>query len=172
VLIAGVLVLVIALSTLPLLLRSIANSSRGAEATLVSQFASAELDTGLQLPFDEVPLTLAEGSTELVTSAVQTLEAYDGSSILRAPDDTWMDSGITTTDPVLWTRTTRIRQFGLSDLTPIPGSNLTSLDLPLPGGTSPDFVHLKEIEVRILGSRKAGVLGVGQDMTIRVLKAY
>lgn len=174
VLIATGVMLVIALSVLPLLLRSVANNTRGGEATQAASFAGAQLDALLQMPFDRGPMVLADTTAETVMVETQTLAADVSvpELMVEPPDARWQDGDVADTETMQWRRTTRVRQFGLTDLEPDPGTGLTSLDQPLPGGTAAQFVHLKEVEVRIESGREAGALGAGQDLTIRVLKAF
>jgi hypothetical protein len=62
---------------------------------------------------------------------------------------------------------TTVRQYGITD------TDDGVLDNPLPGGTEPIFVHLKEVEVRLESERQAGnVLGGGRTFTFRVLKPF
>ena len=53
-----------------------------------------------------------------------------------------------------------MRQFGSGDL--LDGDtdgDGDSLDQPLPGGTDPRSIQLKEIEVAVTSTREAGLLG-------------
>jgi len=174
VLIATLVMSVIALAVLPLLLRGVANNTQGSEASQTAVFASSELESLLQMPFDRGPLVLADGATERVTVETQVLPAATDTPdlVLETPDARWRAGEPTSGEAVQWRRTTRVRQFGLTDLIPDSASGITALDSPLPGGTAAEFVHLKQVEVRIEGGRAAGALGAGQDVTVRVLKAF
>ena len=174
VLIATAVMLVIALSILPLLLRSLANNHRGAEATQVSAFATAQLDELLQMPFDKGSLVIGDGVSEkawverqLLSAAVETPQL-----IAQTPNERWQTDDATAGEVVQWERSVQIQQFSLSDIEADPVSGISSLDTPLTGNTAAELVHLKQVEVRVRGGREAGALGAGQDLTIRVLKAY
>ena len=174
VLIATGVMLVIALSILPLLLRSLANNNRGAESTQAAVFASAELDTMLQLPFDKGRMLIDTGLTE--ATRLETQESAVGGAVPDLvdplPSQRWQEGEPTDPTAVQWRRTTRIQQFGLTDLEPNAGTGITSLDTPLPGETAAQFVHLKLLEVQVETGRISGVSGVGQNFTLRVLKAF
>lgn len=174
VLIATGVMLVIALSILPLLLRSLANNNQGAEATQAAIFVAGELDTRLQLPFDRGEMRVIDGLNERVDVETQAL-AGDVSipELVDAPPNRrWADGEPDDPNAMQWRRSVRLRQFSLVDLQPDAGTGITSLDSPLPGGTNAQFVHLKEIEVRVETGRQSGISGVGQDFTVRVLKAF
>lgn len=174
VLIATGVMLVIALSILPLLLRSLANNNQGAEATQAAIFVAGELDTRLQMPFDRGEMRLVDGLTERVEVETQTrqLDVSVPELIDAPPSRRWGAGEPDDPNTMQWRRTTQVRQFSLVDLQPDAGTGITSLDSPLPGGTNAQFVHLKEIEVRVETGRQSGVSGIGQDFTVRVLKAF
>ena len=174
VLIATGVMLVIALSILPLLLRSLANNNQGAEATQAAIFVAGELDTRLQMPFDRGEMRLVDGLTERVEVETQTrqLDVSVPELIDAPPSRRWAAGEPDDPNTMQWRRTTQVRQFSLVDLQPDAGTGITSLDSPLPGGTNAQFVHLKEIEVRVETGRQSGVSGIGQDFTVRVLKAF
>ena len=172
VLISSLLLVLVSLGVLPLLFRSVANNQRGAESTSVGAFAASELDMYLQIPFDEGPLVVPDTVQVLESAQHLPLPSSDGQVYLEAPNTAWVDGTATSLEGIRWSKATRVRQYGLSDLEPAAADGISALDNPLMGSTSPDFVHLKEIEVEIVGGREAGALGAGQHHTIRVLKAY
>ncbi|MGD2115802.1 MAG: hypothetical protein PVG07_12155 [Acidobacteriota bacterium] len=161
VLIAALLLLVILLGVVPLFIRSMTYRVEGRESTAVGSFARTRVETLLQLPFDHPDLTVPAGSNELETVEYRTL---DGRVWSR-------DAALA--DQAIWTRTTRVRQFGAGDLADgDTDGDGDDLDRPLPGGTNPRSVQLKEIEVRIESPREAGPLGPAEELTVRALKAF
>jgi uncharacterized membrane protein len=77
----------------------------------------------------------------------------------------WWSGKPTDKGTVLWTRTTRVRQYSVGDLSD------GKLDTPLAGNTAANFVQLKEIEV-VMNNPKQGILGSGQGITMRILKPF
>jgi hypothetical protein len=147
VLVASVLFLMIALGVLPLFTRSIVSNAEGFDHTRVATFARARGEEFMQLPFDSPELALVTG-TERVFD-----EYYSQST------SEWIDGTAPVGDPALWTRTTTIRQFNISDLA-----------TPLADTAPAENVHLKEITVAVESAR-GGALGVGKRITVRLFKA-
>lgn len=155
VLVAGLILLVIALGLIPLYTRSIRSNVEGFDYTHVSNFAKSRAEELIQLPFNSARLTVPPGSEELAVC-----ECYS------PEQDRWIEEADcpatgSTCDVTLFTRTTTVRQFGVTDVTN-----------PLPGDAPPEAVHLKEITVAVEGSREAGhVLGPGKNIAVRMLKS-
>ena len=148
VLIAAVLLLLIAIGVLPMFTRSMVSNAEGFDHSRVANFARGRAEEFYQLPFDSPELTLAAGN-ELV------FDEHYSQNKKRWVDGAAVEDG----DTALWTRTTTIRQFGVDDLT-----------TPL-AATAPDInVHLKEITVAV-ESERAGPLGVGKRITVRLFKS-
>ncbi len=161
VMIASVILLILLLGIIPLFLRSSVNRLHGRESSMVSSFARSRAEELLQLPFDHKELTVPSGSTELDVVEYQT------------PGSTEWSQDPSLATKALWVRTTRVRQFGAGDL--LDGDTNgdgNDLDTPLPGGTNPRSVQLKEIQVEVTSPRKAGPLGAAKELSIRVLKAF
>jgi type II secretory pathway pseudopilin PulG len=152
VLIATAIFFIIAMGLLPLFTQSMANNVAGREATEVSNFAKSRVEELLQLPFNDERMTIPAGGNVL-----ETVEHWS------VADEAWMPGPAV--DGSLWERTTRIRQFGVNDM--LDGF----LDNPLPGGFDPDFIHLKEIEVEVRGTRNSGPFGGAKKMSVRMLRA-
>jgi prepilin-type N-terminal cleavage/methylation domain-containing protein len=152
VLVAGAILLVIALGLIPIYFRAIQSNVEGFDYSQVSNWAKSRAEEYLRLPFNSPLLTVPGGGNEI--------EAVEGYSYT---EDRWMteaeqqaaDGG----GKPLFTRTTTVRQFGITDLTN-----------PLPGDAPPTSVHLKEITVSVEGSKTA-VLGGGKAIAVRVFKS-
>lgn len=156
-LIAMALLAVIAVGILPMMMRSLADANRGWEATEVSNFALSQIEDQLAAPFDSPSLDVGAGLTENLSSRMwvegdpdQVGDAVEG----------WTDDP-TSKGLMLWRRNTYVRWYNYNDLS-----------TPLDGDTEPTEVHLKEIQVQISGERRGGALGGGQELWIRVLKAF
>lgn len=148
VLVAAVLLLMIAVGVLPLFTRSIVSNAEGFDHSQVANFARARAEEFFQLPFNSDELTLTSGTERVFDEyySQNRSEWVDGDT---APPD----------DNALWTRTTTIRQFSVVDLA-------TPLADTAPAGN----VHLKEITVAVQSSR-AGPLGLGKGITVRLFKS-
>jgi hypothetical protein len=161
-LVAALIFLILALGVLPLFARAISDNSSGGDSTQASNHGKGRLEELLQAPFNHQDLEVAVGAleTERVDSWAQGNPFQVGDAAEGWWDGAPADKGI-----VLWTRTTRLRQFNVSDL------DDGRLDDPQPGGTQPTFIHLKEVEVR-LGNSKAGTILGGGGATFQVLKPF
>lgn len=148
VLIAALILLIIALGMVPLFTRSITSNVEGFQNTEVANFARSRAEEFFQYPFNSPQLTLEAGK-----------DFREVKDFYSRDQDAWV-SPEPTDDVVLFTRTTRIRQFGIGDLVN-----------PLPGGTSPAAIHLKEITVTIEGLGLANRFGTGKTITVRTLKS-
>ena len=152
VMVAGVILLVIALGLVPLYMRSIRSNVEGFDYTQVSNWAKSRAEEYLQLPFGDPRLTVPGGATEL---KAEESYSYVKDRWMTEADRQAVESGA---EP-LFTRTTTVRQFGIADLAE-----------PLAGGTPDEAVHLKEITVAVEGN-KTGVLGGGKEIAVRVFKS-
>lgn len=155
VLIASLLLMVIALGTLPLFMRSIIDNASGRESTQLSNFARSQIEEYSQLDFNSAPLTIDTGSEKVTTN-------YYSQS-----DRRWIDGDPPSDDPAAFTRTVTVRQFSvaaLQDQRLDPGE-------AMPSGTGPSFVHLKEIVVSVQGQRQSAAFGTAKQITLRILKA-
>jgi prepilin-type N-terminal cleavage/methylation domain-containing protein len=148
VLVAAVILLFIALGMVPLFTRAITSNAEGYENTEVVNYARSRAEEYLQYPFNSPQLTLGVGDDvlEIKDFYSQDQEAW----VSPEPAD----------EIVLFNRTTQVRQFGV-----------TSLETPLPGGSPPSQVHLKEITVTIEGRGINDTFGTGKQITVRTLKA-
>jgi type II secretory pathway pseudopilin PulG len=153
VVIAGLLMLMIAISVLPMFTEAAASNETGREYTQVSNLARSRAEELMQLPFNSAPLTVSAG-TSLVTD-----EYYSVLNKRWMPGTTPSTAG----DRALWLRRTTIRQFAVT--------NLDLLDNPLPAGTPPEGVHVKEIQVEIRGATVGSLFGPSKSLTVRMLKS-
>jgi type II secretory pathway pseudopilin PulG len=163
-LIAALILLVIALGIFPLFARALRDNTTGADATQASNHGRASLEEYQQLPFNNQALAIAPGDTTLIRDESWAQGTRD---VFGDDDEGWWPGAPSGHGLLLWTRTTTVRQFGINDL---DDGRLTN---PLPGGTQPAFVHLKEVEVRLESERPVGSpLGPGRQVVFRVLKPF
>ena len=154
VLIAGGLMVVIVLGILPLFTGAMISNRSGLSATQVSNLARSRLEEYVQLPFNDLQLTIPGGSTELM------VEEH-----FSEKDKKWKPGkNAAAGDHALFARTTTIRQFS------IDSTSSTGLSAALNGDAPPLAVHLKEIQVSVLG-RTGGPLGPRKQIMVRVFKA-
>jgi prepilin-type N-terminal cleavage/methylation domain-containing protein len=151
VLIASAIFLIIAIGILPLFAQAIRNNMAGRDATDVSNLGKSREEELLKVPFDS--LVVPAGQTVGVTEEYWSLSAKK-----------WV-TGTTTTTDALWLRTTRIRQYSISDLL-----DNGVADTPLPGGTPAGQIHFKQIEVEVRSANQ-NLLGSGKSLTLRMLRA-
>ncbi|HJX26550.1 MAG TPA: hypothetical protein VJ885_01455 [Thermoanaerobaculia bacterium] len=152
VVIASLLLLMISVAILPLFTEAAASNEVGREYTEVSNFAKSRAEQFMQLSFNSEPLTITTGTQRLHE------EHYSKTS------KKWVN-GLTVTpgDQALWIRRTTVRQFGVNDL--------DTLTNPLPAGTPPEGIHIKEIAVEVRGANAASLFGPTKNITVRALKA-
>lgn len=163
-LVAALILLFIALGLIPLFARSLRDNTSGADSTQASNHGKAKLEEYLQIPFNNQAVDLAPASTSTV--AGESWAQGDAAQVGDA-DEGWWAGAPSGRGRLLWSRQTTVRQYGISDL------DDGKLGDPLPGGTEPVFVHLKEVEVRLESEREPGnPLGGGRAVTFRVLKPF
>lgn len=153
VVIAGLLMLMIAISVLPLFTEAAASNETGREYTEVSNMARSRAEELMQLPFNSPALTITSG-TELATD-----EHYSKLNKRWMPGTTPTTAG----DIALWFRRTTVRQFAVT--------NLDQLNNPLPAGTPPEGIHVKEIRVEVRGATVGSLFGPSKSITVRMLKS-
>jgi prepilin-type N-terminal cleavage/methylation domain-containing protein len=156
VLVASLLLLIIAVSVLPLFSQAMVNNQAGADSTSVANYARSRIEEFYQLQFNADLLTITAGSERVIQD------------YYSFADEEWKDGAepADDSDPALWTRTTTIRQYGNTSIT----DGVVTADEALPTGTDPGAIHFKEIEVFVQGGRGGGPLGPAKRMTIRALK--
>ena len=162
-LIAATLLLFIALGLIPLFARSIRDNQTGSDFTQATNGNKSRLEESLQLPFNNQTLDVPAGQPrgQVIESWAQGARNQTGDA-----NEGWWPGAPTGRGLLLWTRTTNVRQFNVSDLED------GDLDTPQPGGTEPVFVHLKEVEVVLESEKESNVFGTGRRITFRVLKPF
>jgi hypothetical protein len=148
--------LVIALGTLPVFVRSSIDNVSGRESTEVSNLARSQIEQFRQLAFDSPDLTIDAGSEKV----------FD--SYYSFADKSWKAGAEPTdgSDPALWTRTATVRQYSAAALQ----DGQLDVAEALPSGTDASFVHLKEVVITLISTR-SGPLGPSKQVSLRVLKS-
>lgn len=163
-LVAALILLFIALGLIPLFARSLRDNTAGSDSTQASNHGKAKLEEYLQLPFNNQVVELAPASTQTVVG--ESWAQGDATQVGDA-NEGWWAGAPTGRGRLLWSRQTTVRQYGITDL------DDGKLSDPLPGGTEPVFVHLKEVEVRLESEREAGnPLSVSRVVTFRMVKPF
>ena len=154
VLFTSVVVLAMAISTVPMFTRGLASNTAGMGSTQVANVARAEIERLLELPF---------GSTELeIESGVErTLSEY-----FSAAERAWLPYPLPSDNAgVLYTRRTTIRQYGVASL----ADGLLDPAEALDASSQPQFVHMKELEVQV--AQGGSLFGnPSKRITLRTLK--
>ena len=160
VVIASAVLLVVSLGVLPLFVRSIADNAVSRESTDMTNSARSEIERYSQLDFFSPELTVVAG-TSLVTD-----EYY--SYVTKQ----WQPGVAPVGDPAVFTRTVTVRQFSATALD-YGGLDYGVLDPAeaLDATVSPDFVHLKEIVVSVVGQRQNASLSPASQITLRMVRA-
>ena len=145
-LIAFFIMLVMLLGILPLFAQAMMGNQSGRRSSDASSYAKSRAEQLYQLPFTHTLLDV-QGGTER-----KHYEHYMNGA--------WQVGTNSPPAGALWTRTTTVRQFNISDLT-----------TPLPAGSDPRQVHVKEILVEVAMTASGTVLGPGKSVDVRVLKS-
>lgn len=180
VLVAAGLLLVISLAILAMLTRSLANNTRGWEATQTSNFARTQLDQYLGEYLSAPGIEISAGATENTASQFWA----SGSSVIdNDADEGWYDSESLAQGTVLLEKSTTVTQFNVKTLLGDPAGlnddgeyyyqiSPSKLSSPLSGDVDPRFANLKRIELTIKGRRQGGSLGAGQQLASETYKSY
>lgn len=149
VMVAGFILLAVLLALVPLFTRSVMANVTGFEYTEVSNAARSRAEEFLQYGFNSPELTIQAGTERVYTD------------VFSEERRTWIDpADLVSPDYAVFTRTTTVRQFSITDLT-----------TPLSSGAAPAAVHLKEIVVSVEGIGLPGAIGGGKSIGVRVLKS-
>lgn len=155
--IAMALLAFVAIGILPMMMRALADNNRAWEATEASNFVQSELEPMLATPYDSPVLTVDPGTDERLSS----WSWAEGDAGKVGDDNEGWALDPTGKGLVFWTRNTYVHWYDVDDL-----------KTRLKGDEDPSQVNLKEIQVKVESIRQGGSLGGGQELWIRVLKAF
>ncbi len=198
VVIAAAVLLVVAVGTLPLFVRSTFNNIHGLDSTQASQHAISEHENLMVLAVDDRRFELANPLPE---HTVRSAGAGPGDEMLlgdffwdrgaRAPspvavrlgDGDWITDPSAAQDLVFWRRRSLIRQYSYADISDgvIDAANPDQLatlgdarlfDRPLASGAESSRAHFKEQEIQLESQRAGGEnLGAGSLRT-RIVRTF
>jgi Tfp pilus assembly protein FimT len=153
VLVAGVLVVAIALSTVPMFTQALANNTAGMDSTEVANEARGHLERLVELPFSSPQLTIDDGSEKRT------------SEYFSVTTGTWHPFPLPTgSAAVVWTRVTVVRQYSLGAI----ADGVLDPAEALAWDASTDAIHLKEIEIEI--EQTGAAFGPSKRIAINTLK--
>lgn len=166
-LIAAGILLIIAMGLLPLFARAISDNTSGNDATQSTNGGRTRLEEMLAPPFLHQALVLDAGQLQKQTADSWAQGKADETG--DAKEGWWLDP----VDPadkgvVLWSRATRVRQYGIGALA---DGDFDDSDR-LSGSSQPIFVHLKEVEVVISNPKQGSMLGKSQGITLRLVRPF
>lgn len=178
VLIAMAVVVIAMVGLLPLFMRSVIENIEGRESTIVGNQGRSELETLSELGFNNWELEITAG-TERSTQEFYTTGAPD-----YRGDESWV-TAVPAGEIAPWEKTTIIRQLGIngvldSDLDGVldvirgleDDNRDGEFDNLLPVGTVPGAIHLKQLEVQIVGSKDWAHGGGAGQLTMNTVKAF
>ena len=180
--IAAAVLLVVAVGTLPLFVRSALNNVKGLDGLQASQYATSEHEN---LLVEAVDGRRFELSNPLPENTVQPIETGTGDEMfvddvfwdrgalapgphqVRVGDGDWIADPAAAQDLVFWRRRSVIRQHTYADISDgvIDATNPNQLitlgdarlfDRPLASGVEASSVHFKDQEVRLESQRAGG----------------
>lgn len=160
-LIAAAILLLIAVGVLPLFVRAMTNNVSGSESTRVTNYSKSQVEELYQLPFDSAPLSVTAG-----TESVLPTQYWEDPNPALDGDEAWVTAP-TAGRLVTWERVGTVRQYAVAAFE----DGVLQPSEALPSGTATEYIHLKEIEVDVDGTRLPGALSLPQRMTARVLKS-
>ncbi len=161
-LIAAAILLIIALGLLPLFTRSINDNVSGNDATQATNVGRSHIEDLLHLPINNEKLKVPDAGT--VGELKESWTAGDLQKTGDADERWWKDPVSADHGPVLWTRTTRVTLYDISDLedgvlnNPLNGSSSTSAT-----------ISFKQVQV-VVENPKKNLLGNGQGITLQMIK--
>lgn len=183
-LIASALLLLIAVSILPLFSRAIESNVSGGRSSQLSTFVSVDIERVNQLLVDRDDWEIAAepgGVKDLGTRYWDIGPLYGVAGIPdKLGDERWVADPTTAQGPVMWSSTSNVRKYSLADLEIYIGTDIAEdeivsvgnpmlLDQPL---TEDENAQLTEIRVSVKENRAALPAGSGQRITISHFRAF
>ena len=167
-LIAAAILLIIALGMIPLFKRSIDNNALGNDYTQATSHAKTDLEDLLEIPFQSADMVLPAGAGS------RTTVRYLQKGLQSGTPTRWQDwvAAPVPGPPVVWTRTTRVRQFSVTAY----DDGILNDSEALPGGTDEAFVQIQEISAvldsgKLQPGRRGGPSAVGR-VTFQLMKPF
>jgi hypothetical protein len=155
IMLASVMFLAVTLGIVPMFTQSMVSNSSGNDSTKAANFARAQAEELMQLPFNHADLTVDAGSGK-------TIEEY-----YSTDDGAWHPVPPPAGILPEWSRVTTVRQYNVEAL----DDDLVQIAEALPSGTDPTLIHLKEIQVAV---HQVGGLfnSSAKTVTVRTLRSH
>lgn len=178
VLFASFLLLVVAISIIPMFTRALQSNLSGGRSSSMATFAASDMEAVNEKNIDHDDYALA--GSDFISLATEywnmgTDPTGEGNTYIG--DEVWQDDD--TTGTILWERNTAVRKYAVSDILPIVDTSGTTLvgygvnprmfDLPLKPSEE-GSKHLVEFRVQI--KPYAEVFGAGRQITISHFRSY
>jgi hypothetical protein len=179
VLFASFLLLVVAISIIPMFTRALQSNLAGGRSSAIATFVASDMEQANQKFIDHEDFDLV--GTDFVNVATQYWNLgtsdSDGDGRQLLGDEVWQDDN--SSGSILWERTTEVRKYGVSDILPVVdttgtiltgyGENPRIFDLPL-SPSEEGAKHLVEFRVQIKPYTES--FGVGKRMTVSHFRTY
>jgi type II secretory pathway pseudopilin PulG len=155
-LIAAAILLIIALGMIPLFSRAMINNTLGNDYTQATSHGTADVEEIWEAPLLNTDLVLTAGTSR--QNVKYLMDPGFNTPATPATDLDWIYTPPTSgTDPVLWTRTTQLRQFHIDSLS---DGELTDAEA-VPAGLGPQSFQILEVNSQVdSGKLRAGNIGV------------
>lgn len=185
-LIAAALLLVVAVSTLPLFMRALESNTRGGRASQVATMVTAALEELNQATVDREDFQLTGSDTGVRETGTMFWDLgalYADGDPAEIGDEEWIADKTTASGPVLWSRELDIRKYSFADVhtsIQVGDQELTTLgdprwfDSPLHTDDDGDLynAHITEFRVHIVEDREGIPLNSGQRMTVGHFRTF
>ncbi len=187
-LIATALLLVVAVSTLPLFTRALENNLSGGRSSQLSTFVVGDIESVNQTPVDQdawMVGTTPEGVLDLDSRYWDMGPLYDTDTPNFLGDEKWIASEDEAEGLILWSRSASVRKYSLADIQIVISSDAGGV---VTGGDDPsaDFspmlfdnpltddsnAHLTEMRVTIREQRGTLAASTGRGMTVGHFRAF
>ncbi len=182
-LMAAGLLLIIAISILPIFTRALESNVSGSRSSQMSTFVSADLEEVNQLTVDrdEWEVAASGGVRTLAPMYWDTGPLFGTAGIPdMLGDEQWIADETAAQGLVIWSRNVSVRKYSLSDLQILAGTDVSDdiivaaghpmlLDTPLDDDES---AHLTEVRVSIIENRESMPAGAGRRITVNHVRAF
>ena len=188
-LMAAALLLIVAVSVLPLFMRALESNTRGGRASQLSTLSIAAIEEINQATVDRQDFQLtgaASGVRRTGTMHWEMGELYDGEDApAKIGDERWIADDQDPIGPVLWSRDIDVRKYSFADVHLSIGVGITELvavtlgdprwfDSPLEtdGDGFLSGAHISEFRVHIKQNREGIPVAGGQRQTVGYFRAF
>ncbi len=185
-LMAAALLLVVAVSVLPLFMRALDSNTRGGRASQVSTLITAALEELNQATVDREDFQLTGGDSGVRETGTMFWDMgalYEAGNPAEIGDERWVADKGDATGPVLWSRELDIRKYSFADVhssLEVGDSAIATLgdprwfDSPLQTDDDGNLydAHITEFRVHIVEDREDVPINSGQRMTVGHFRTF